>query len=73
MRPRQERCTACLEHRLADGLRRFGGRLVCSDCRVALCRLARCSSFRAFSRPSVLAMFAAEVAVRTMPRLDQTS
>lgn len=46
------------------GGRRFGGRQVCSNCWQGLARLERSGAYRSLPRTSLLALFAAEVAVR---------
>jgi hypothetical protein len=56
-------CAVCLETRPSDAPR-FGGQRVCPSCRQALSRLERSSAYRGLPRASVLAVFAAEVAVR---------
>jgi hypothetical protein len=56
-------CAVCLETRSSDAPR-FGGQRVCPNCRQALSRLERSSAYRGLPRSSVLASFAAEVAVR---------
>ena len=58
------RCAVCRESHLYGELRRFGGQRVCSDCWQGLSRLERSWAFRTFPRTSLVAMFAAEVAVR---------
>lgn len=58
------RCAACAEAHHPTETRRFGGRRVCGECWQGLSRLERSGTYRSFPRTSLLALFAAEVAVR---------
>jgi len=58
------RCAACAEAHHPTETRRFGGRRVCGECWQGLSRLERSGAYRSFPRTSLLALFAAEVAVR---------
>ena len=58
------RCAACAEAHHPTEARRFGGRRVCRECWQGLSRLERSGAYRSFPRTSLLALFAAEVAVR---------
>ena len=64
------RCPACGQSGEAECDRRFGGRRVCSECWQGLSRLERRWAFRGLPRASLLAHFAAEVAVRRPPGQD---
>ena len=63
-------CPACGQSDPAEHARRFGGRLVCAECWQGLSRLERSWAFRGLPRASLLAHFAAEVAVRRLPHRD---
>ena len=58
------RCAACAEAHHPTEARRFGGRRVCRECWQGLSRLEQSGAYRSFPRTSLLALFAAEVAVR---------
>jgi hypothetical protein len=58
------RCPGCAEPHQPSPARRFGGRRVCLECWQALSRLERSWGFRGLSRANLLAVFAADVAVR---------
>lgn len=57
-------CPACGQPSDDERARRFGGRRVCLDCWQGLARLERSWAYRGLPRASLLAHFAAEVAVR---------
>jgi hypothetical protein len=58
------RCAACADGQIPASMRRFGGQRVCPECWEGLARFERSWAYRSFRRASLLALFAAEVAVR---------